>query len=103
MRKKKGKSLAPPDLSAAWQSVFENSRITDVAPLRAAGWKTVREIADELNFSYSGAARMLSNKSERGLLDKCLHKVNDGNGGARTIAFYRPARQSGNSGQQQRK
>jgi hypothetical protein len=45
MRKTKKPSLAPADLKKACQAVFENARITDTAPIRAAGWRTVREIA----------------------------------------------------------
>jgi DNA-binding MarR family transcriptional regulator len=95
MRKKKGESLASPDLTSAWEAVFETSRITDAAPLRAAGWRTVREIADDLGLSYSGASRMLSGKASKGLLDRCTHKVDDGKGTPRTTTFYRPAKKSG--------
>jgi DNA-binding MarR family transcriptional regulator len=95
MRKKARESLAPADLKKAWQAVFENARITDAAPIRAAGGKTVREIAEELGLSYSGASRMLSGKASKGLLDRCTHKVDDGKGTPRTTTFYRPAKKSG--------
>jgi DNA-binding MarR family transcriptional regulator len=95
MRKKARESLAPADLKKAWQAVFENARITDAAPIRAAGWKTVREIAEELGLSYSGASRMLSGKASKGLLARCTHKVDDGKGTPRTTTFYRPAKKSG--------
>jgi predicted ArsR family transcriptional regulator len=90
MRTPKRKSLASADLTSAWEAVFETSRITDAAPLRAAGWRTVREIAADLGLSYSGASRMLSGKASKGLLDRSTHKVDDGKGTPRTTTFYRP-------------
>lgn len=83
--------MAASDLTKAWRAVFENSRISDAAAIRAAGWRTIREIAADLGLSYSGASRMLSCKASKDLLDRCTHKVDDGKGTPRTITFCRPA------------
>jgi predicted transcriptional regulator len=92
MRKKKGKSLAPPDLSAAWAAVMADSKTESFDAYRAAGWKTVQEIAEETGRHEVTIAGMMRSLSKQGKVEAKTIKAEVANR-VRNCRIYRPKQQ----------
>ena len=73
MRTKKRKSLAAPDLTAAWAAVLAETKTEDLATYRDAGWKTIQDVAQESGRNEVTIAGMLRNLTKQGKVEsKCI-------------------------------
>ena len=89
MRKKKGKSLAAPDLSAAWQKVYDAVAIEDPAQLAAEGWRNSYDIAGSSNREKQAVERQLEVAVRKGEFEKKQAKIMRAQK-VQKMNFYRP-------------
>jgi predicted transcriptional regulator len=89
MRTQKRKSLAAPDLSAAWAAVMADSKTEDISAYRAAGWKTVEDIANETGRNEVTIAGMLRTLAKQGKFESQCIKTEIANR-VRNCRIYRP-------------
>ena len=73
MRTPKRKSLAATDLTAAWAAVLAETKTEDLATYRAAGWKTIQDVAEETGRNEVTIAGLLRNLTKQGKVEsKCI-------------------------------
>jgi len=89
MRKKKGESLASPDLNKAWSAFFEDVAVTDPAELKKQGWMTNAEIAEQSKLEGEAGRQIADIAVRRGVLEKKVAKVLI-KGRRWNVNFYRP-------------
>ena len=89
MRTQKRKSLAPPDLSAAWAAVMAETKTEDIAAYRAAGWKTIGDIAEESGRHEVTIAGMMVSLTKQGKVEAKTIKAEVANR-VRNYRIYRP-------------
>ena len=89
MRKKKGKSLAAADLSAAWAQFYESTKKEDLEAYAAEGWKTIAKIMEESGLSANSIAHQMQTLVQQKKFEKKLVRAKTGNG-VREVAIFRP-------------
>jgi hypothetical protein len=89
MRTQKRKSLAPPDLSAAWQKVYDAVAIEDPAQLAKEGWRNSYDIAQGSNREKQAVERQLEVAVRKGEFEKKQAKIMRAQK-VQKLNFYRP-------------
>jgi hypothetical protein len=89
MRTQKRKSLAAPDLSAAWQKVYDAVAIEDPAQLAAEGWRNSYDIAGSSNREKQAVERQLEVAVRKGEFEKKQAKIMRAQK-VQKMNFYRP-------------
>jgi predicted transcriptional regulator len=89
MRAKKQQSLAPANITEAWQRVFEDTRVDDIERLESEGWRNIYEIAEQSGRPRNTICHILDSQVKEGLFEKKIAKVVFGTQ-VRKVSFYRP-------------
>lgn len=89
MRKKKGESLASPDLNKAWSAFFEGVAVVDPAQLKKEGWLTNMEIAQQAGLRGNAGRQLADLAVRNGILEKRSVKIMI-KGRRWNVNFYRP-------------
>ena len=92
MRKKKGKSLAAPDLSAAWAKYYASTKEDNLAAYEAQGWKTIASIAAESGQSLATVSSQMKTLTTQKSFEKKIIRAKCSNG-IREVAIFRPLSQ----------
>jgi len=92
MRKKKGESLAAPDLSAAWAKYYASTKEDNLAAYESAGWKTLASIAEESGQSLATVNSQMKTLTTQKSFEKKIIRVMCSNG-VRGVAIFRPVSQ----------
>lgn len=79
----------PDPVSKAWDAFYEANKSDDGAKLQAQGWRTVRQVADDLGVSVAAASSRLEIQLAAKKVEKRKARVVS-NRGAREVTLYRP-------------
>lgn len=92
MRKKKGKSLAAPALSAAWSEYYASTKEDNLSAYESVGWKTIASIAEESDQSLATVNSQMKTLTNQKKFEKKIIRVMCSNG-VRGVAIFRPVSQ----------
>jgi len=76
-------------ISKAWAAFYQAQKSDDSAKLQAQGWKTVRQIAEELGVSVASASSRLEIQLSAKKVERCKARLVS-NRGTREVTLYRP-------------
>ena len=76
-------------ITAAWAKFFTTQKTESLEDYKAEGWKTPRDLAEEIGITLSAARNMCQRNSATGLLEEKKIKAQSDRG-IRALCVYRP-------------